>query len=338
MVVIDRSGAVTSVRLAPTESDGGTPEAVRLDDFAVGEVNNVDIDDSSARIVASTTTGDVVVLDRELSVQSRFPVSTRGVGAVAFVPGSTEIITGLNERTGPISFDDTVASWDSSTGQASFRIGGESEEVIGCSIFYSRVAFFDGGAAMATTSHDFTVGLADTSSGDEFFRFEPEKGTLLDIAVTPDGSKLIVSIDLGSYTVWNIADQSKVGTFAAAQGNYQVLATLPDNRTMATTTLTGLFGLVDIETGERVVEFGAIDRGVRPPGAIAVSTDGSLLATPTGDDAVGIWSAQTGQRLATLVGHTSAVTDVDIAPDGTYLVTSSSDGTIRTWDLELATS
>jgi WD40 repeat protein len=337
VVAIDRSGMITTVRLDGTGSGGAVGDPTRLDDFAIGEVTNVDIDDSSDRIVASTTTGDVVVLDRRLSVLSRFPAATGRIGALAFVPESASIITGLNERTGTLSFDDTVAAWEPASGQASYRIGGESEDVVGCSSFYSRVAFLDGGATMAMTSHDFTVVLADTSTGEELFRFEPEGSTLLDIATTPDGSRLIVSSDLGTYTVWNLADRTKMGTFQALQGGYQALATLPDNRTMATTTLAGDFGLVDIETGERLVELEVINRGVRRPGAIAVSADGSLLATPIAGDAVGIWSTATGQRLATLVGHTSAVTDVDIAPDLTYLVTSSSDGTIRTWMIDIST-
>jgi WD40 repeat protein len=47
---------------------------------------------------------------------------------------------------------------------------------------------------------------------------------------------------------------------------------------------------------------------------------------------VRIWEVATGAIRATLVGHTGPVTGVAIAPDGTWLATTSSDRTVRIWD------
>jgi WD40 repeat protein len=47
---------------------------------------------------------------------------------------------------------------------------------------------------------------------------------------------------------------------------------------------------------------------------------------------VRIWDRATGTCTATLTGHTDWVMSVAIAPDGTWLATTSGDRTVRIWD------
>jgi WD40 repeat protein len=44
-----------------------------------------------------------------------------------------------------------------------------------------------------------------------------------------------------------------------------------------------------------------------------------------------IWDVATGRQRAVLEGHTSRVTAVAVAPDGSWIATSSRDGTARIW-------
>ncbi len=62
------------------------------------------------------------------------------------------------------------------------------------------------------------------------------------------------------------------------------------------------------------------------------TTDGTWLASASGDGTVRIWDPATGQQRATLTGHTGWVTAVAIAPDGTWLASGTGDGTVRIWD------
>ena len=68
-----------------------------------------------------------------------------------------------------------------------------------------------------------------------------------------------------------------------------------------------------------------------PVYAVAISPDGSWLATASSDGTARTWDAD-GTPRVTLTGHTGPVYAVAISPDGSWLATASSDGTARTWD------
>jgi WD40 repeat protein len=64
--------------------------------------------------------------------------------------------------------------------------------------------------------------------------------------------------------------------------------------------------------------------------AIAISPDGTWLATGGNDRRAMIWGYD-GRLNATLTGHAGAVDAVAISPDGSWLATGSDDGTARIW-------
>jgi WD40 repeat protein len=68
--------------------------------------------------------------------------------------------------------------------------------------------------------------------------------------------------------------------------------------------------------------------------AVAFSPDGRRLASAGGDKTIRIWDPATGALLATLEGHTDAVTSLAFSPDGAKLLSGSLDGTIRIWRID----
>jgi eukaryotic-like serine/threonine-protein kinase len=67
---------------------------------------------------------------------------------------------------------------------------------------------------------------------------------------------------------------------------------------------------------------------------LALSPDGTRIATVSGGDTAAVWDAATGRRITALAGHTGPVTSVAFSPDGTRAVTASHDCTARIWDAE----
>ena len=66
--------------------------------------------------------------------------------------------------------------------------------------------------------------------------------------------------------------------------------------------------------------------------AVAISSDGTWLASASWDWSVRIWEPATGQLRALLARHTGAVRGVAIAPAGAWLATSGYEQWVRIWD------
>ncbi|MGY0063335.1 NB-ARC domain-containing protein [Streptomyces sp. LZ34] len=67
--------------------------------------------------------------------------------------------------------------------------------------------------------------------------------------------------------------------------------------------------------------------------SVAISPDGTWLATGSANGEVRLWDRASGRCTTTLTGHTRRVNAVVISPDGTWLATGSSwDETVRLWD------
>ncbi|HEY6541716.1 MAG TPA: TIR domain-containing protein [Ktedonobacteraceae bacterium] len=66
--------------------------------------------------------------------------------------------------------------------------------------------------------------------------------------------------------------------------------------------------------------------------SIAISPDGTLLASGNNDHTIKLWNLHTGQELLTLIGHSNPVYRVAISPDGQLLASGSGDNIIKLWN------
>src|SRR5262249_53170709 len=69
--------------------------------------------------------------------------------------------------------------------------------------------------------------------------------------------------------------------------------------------------------------------------ALTFSPDGSTIASGAGGDdpTARLWDAINGKLRTTCTGHRSKLDSVAFSPDGSRLVTTSSDRTVRQWDV-----
>jgi WD40 repeat protein len=66
---------------------------------------------------------------------------------------------------------------------------------------------------------------------------------------------------------------------------------------------------------------------------VAINAEKTLLAVAFDDHTIGIWDTATRQKIMQLYGHDNSVTDLQFSADGTFLLSSSLDGTIRIWGI-----
>jgi WD40 repeat protein len=67
--------------------------------------------------------------------------------------------------------------------------------------------------------------------------------------------------------------------------------------------------------------------------AVALSADGTLLATGDSGGRIFLWDYRTGRMLAHLIGHTQPVRALTLAPNGKALASAGEEGVILLWDI-----
>ncbi len=158
---------------------------------------------------------------------------------------------------------------------------------------------------------------------------KPGSGPITAIAQSKSGLQAIArfgSIQVGADLV--IAElPGKVNALQFSPDGGQILAA------SGIAGLSGLAGLFDAKTGEKLAEFGdGYHRDVLYDAEF--SPDGTKVATAGYDKRIAIWDRASGKRLRTIEIHNGAIFDLAFSPDSTVLASASADFTVKLWQVE----
>ena len=169
-------------------------------------------------------------------------------------------------------------------------------------------------------------------------------GSVLGVAVSPDGRLAATASADGSARLWDLDDGAHsaetpsrpLALIDRHDGWVTAVAFSPDGDVLATAGYDRLATLWDIHDPQRPAKIASVRGQDGYVASVAFSPDGNLLATAGYDDTTRLWNVADPTRpvaLAVLTGHSGWVRQVAFSPDGRTLATASTDHTARLWDV-----
>lgn len=167
------------------------------------------------------------------------------------------------------------------------------------------------------------------------------RGRLINIKLSPDNTRVVASTSIGIW-IYDAQTGEVVSLFTESQIGEKdgYLSKIPpealtfssDASIVATAHGNSIY-VWDTFTGNA---FAMLDEHPDSINAIALSPDGTKLATAGGDWTVRLWEVSTGKYINSLTGHRSAINAVAFSPDGKILASAGS--TLCLWDADTGES
>lgn len=218
---------------------------------------------------------------------------------------------------------------------------GESSEYLAFSPAASILAFFSAPPQKKDTVSGISSGriqLWDVEAR-RLVRDISVDPTCQGLAFSKDGTRLFSASGNSEYTIFSVEEGSITGSVSLPgsfpdEGKSPVtpIAVNGDLSIVAHPLGGGRIRVVNLETGQEIWTATAAEESVT---ALAISTDGSLLASGSGfvESTVRLWDVATGRELARMEGHRTYVRALQFWPDGETLASASGDQTIHLWNL-----
>lgn len=206
----------------------------------------------------------------------------------------------------------------------------------------NSVAWSPDGQYLLTSSNEgggAKVVLSDVEFGHPAFSLPGSDDTMEaasnfnNTVFTPDGTGILTADNLGRVRLWRTSTGSPVRLIGRLLDGYaaQWVEVTPDSKSVLVARYEGI-SVFDFNATE-----GQEQRVFRAPNALlftmAISPDGTKVATGSSDGRIFVWEFATGDLLFERREDKSQINSVNFSPDSKQLVTTSSDRTIRVYNV-----
>ncbi len=237
------------------------------------------------------------------------------VQTVAIAPDSRHAVTG--------GLDFEAVLWDIIDGVELQRFIGHTANIL-------DVNFSPDGESIVTGSRDNTAILWDVNTGEIIRRFEGHVASVQTAEIDANGERLATGAGDGLIIIWDVTTGEEIRrlnghTTAVNDVDFSTSGTLLASASADETVI-----IWDVTTGEIVRRFDGLGAGVNTV-EISPAEDVILIGTLTGT--AYLLDVQTGREVGVLRGHTGEITSLSLGRDGRLAATSSTDLTVRLWNI-----
>lgn len=278
-----------------------------------------------------TTTWDIATGSRLKTLKNpyeKLPTNHRHGKHLLFSP-SGQYLAGVDDKWVGIII------WDIASGEPIQRLEGFTH--LGCNLSFSP-----DGKHLAFGSDEDTIIICNIASGRRMRTLENTEGVAL-VSFSPNG-KLLVSCSIGgSIKVWDdagkcIQEKTLDEAWKLTPSRRLNLRFSPDLSLLAFLDLNDNIKILDLSSFQyiKVINWDKPKYG-EPCMTFLPNRQLALAAANDGVhcNCINIWDIDANERLRTLRGHIYSLSSVEVSPDGSQLISASTDDrTIRIWDMD----
>ncbi|PWI65022.1 hypothetical protein PCL_07434 [Purpureocillium lilacinum] len=190
------------------------------------------------------------------------------------------------------------------------------------------VAFSYDSALVLSGSHDKTIRVWRTATGECIQTLEGHDGWVFSVALSHDSTLVASGSEDKTIRVWRMATGECIQTLKGHDNWVTSVAFSHDSVLLASGSDDHTIRVWRTATGECVQTFEGHGDAVE---SVAFSHDSALMASGSDDHTIRLWHTATGECIQTLKGHQNLIMSVAFSHDSTLLASGSRDETIRVW-------
>ena len=188
------------------------------------------------------------------------------------------------------------------------------------------------GEILATSHGDYSVRLWDIKSGVELVRFIGHNTVPRVLTFSPDGA-MLASGKSRTVHIWDVAHGTERARFDLTGPLNFVFS--PDSQKLIVANDFHTVQVWDIAEKKLLATLQGEDGDARGIAAtLAISPDGTHLASTEASTAIHLWNLETLRRRRLLRGHLFEIVSLAFSPDGQILTSGDSKGNVIVWDIE----
>lgn len=221
------------------------------------------------------------------------------------------------------SVDKLIKIWNSQDGTLIAVLSGHTDWV-------TSIAFSSNGSVLVSASGDKTIKVWNSIDGRLMNSFIAHRGWITDVAISPNGKNIISVSGDRTMKLWDCRTGQELNNKIGHLNSIYCVSYSDNGECFLTASYDNFIKIWDSETFEQLY---SIKTDVNSTSNIIFCHDGKNIAYSLNGIII-IRDFKTGQVIKKLFGHSNTITHISYSFDRQFIISASTDDTVRIWNVE----